>query len=118
MNAQDNVTDRFYRALYAKLLAPEFSDASRPGSFVNLLYKALKCDRNPERVCSFVKRILQSCMSHRAGLVVGLLLVLSELIRHKPYLYRFVEREYLSMCDSCGVCARLFGFFFFFYDFV
>jgi len=91
MSAQNNISDRFYRALYAKLLAPEFISASRPGNFVNLLFKALKRDENADRVCAFVKRILQCCVNHRTGIVVGLLLVVSELIRQKPYIYSMVS---------------------------
>ncbi|KAJ0981071.1 hypothetical protein J5N97_009326 [Dioscorea zingiberensis] len=50
------VSDRFYRALYSKLLTPASLNSSKPEMFLGLLFKAMKNDVNLKRVSAFSKR--------------------------------------------------------------
>lgn len=77
MDSRDSVTDRFYSALYKKLLEPGLTASSKQvlfGTllhltlhnctllqvmFLNLLYKAVKADQSPNRVKAFIKRLIQ-----------------------------------------------------------
>jgi len=54
-------SDRFYRALYAKLLSPAAVSSSKPELFLGLLVKAMKNDVMLKRVAAFSKRLLQVC---------------------------------------------------------
>ncbi|CAN0040223.1 unnamed protein product, partial [Hapterophycus canaliculatus] len=55
----NNIAARFYAALYAKLLSPDLRGASNPVLFLNLVYKAIKADRESARAAAFAKRLLQ-----------------------------------------------------------
>lgn len=57
--ARQGLADRFYRALYAKLLAPEVRSTSKLTMFLNLVFRALKHDPAPERARAMTKRLLQ-----------------------------------------------------------
>ncbi|KAK8961620.1 hypothetical protein KSP40_PGU009186 [Platanthera guangdongensis] len=52
-------SDRFYRALYAKLLNPAAVSSSKPEMFLGLMAKAMKNDLNLKRVSAFSKRLMQ-----------------------------------------------------------
>ncbi|OMO66056.1 CCAAT-binding factor [Corchorus olitorius] len=53
------VSDRFYRALYSKLLLPAVMNSSKAKMFIGLLLRAMKSDVNLKRVAAFSKRVLQ-----------------------------------------------------------
>jgi len=75
-------TDRFYRALYDKVLAPELlTSTGKHGLFLNLLYKSLKNDPNAERVAAFAKRLLQVAAQHQPPFICGVLFMLSEVLK-------------------------------------
>lgn len=54
----EGISDRFYAALYRKLLDVEHSSAQERQLFI-LLVKALKNDSVDQRVIAFIKRLLQ-----------------------------------------------------------
>jgi len=86
MDSREAVTDRFYTALYKKVLDPALPTSSKQVMFLNLLYKALKSDPSLERVKAFIKRLLQICEYQPSHLICGLMFLMSELIRARPEL--------------------------------
>ncbi|CCE79606.1 Piso0_001683 [Millerozyma farinosa CBS 7064] len=77
--------DRFYRTLYESLLDSRLASTSKQGVYLNLLYKALKYDRNVPRVLAFVKRILQVCAHWlHIGAITGMLYLLMQLSKIHP----------------------------------
>merc|ERR1712106_424801 len=86
MDSREAVTDRFYCALYKKVLDPALPTSSKQVMFLNLLYKALKSDPSLHRVKAFIKRLLQICEYQPSHLICGLLFLMSELIRARPEL--------------------------------
>ena len=44
------MSDRYYRALYGKLLDPQICSTSKLAIFLNVLYKSLKSDPELDRV--------------------------------------------------------------------
>ena len=54
MDSREAVTDRFYSALYKKILDPELTTSSKQVMFLNLLYKAVKSDPSAVRVKAFM----------------------------------------------------------------
>jgi len=60
-------SDRFYRAMYAALLAPALPRSASAALFLSLLFRAMKADVNPRRVAAMVKRLLQVRCDARCG---------------------------------------------------
>ncbi|KAM8847394.1 CCAAT/enhancer-binding protein zeta [Synchiropus picturatus] len=84
MDSQQSVSDRYYVALYRKLLDPGLASSGRQGMFLNLLYKSLKSDIVLRRVKAFIKRLLQVSAQQSASFACGALFLLSEVMKAKP----------------------------------
>lgn len=72
-------SDRFYRTLYESLLDPRLGESNKQTMYLNLLFKALRTDKNLGRVMAFVKRLLQVMMGHQPPFICGALYLLGEL---------------------------------------
>ncbi|XP_066576985.1 CCAAT/enhancer-binding protein zeta [Amia ocellicauda] len=84
MDSQQTVSDRYYVALYKKLLDPGLSQCSKQSMFLNLLYKSLKADIVLRRVKAFVKRLLQASSEQNPTFICGALFLVSEVMKAKP----------------------------------
>ncbi|XP_073249023.1 CCAAT/enhancer-binding protein zeta-like [Porites lutea] len=84
MESRQSVSDRFYQALYSKLLDPSLKASSKQAVFLNILYKSLKADPSLQRVKAFIKRILQICSFQQPSFICGTLFMISELTKLKP----------------------------------
>ncbi|KAF5894166.1 CCAAT/enhancer-binding protein zeta, partial [Clarias magur] len=91
MDSQQSVSDRYYVALYKKLLDPGLSVSSRQSMFLNLLYKSLKADIVLRRVKAFVKRLLQVSCEQSPTFACGALFLVSEVMKAKPGLKLILE---------------------------
>jgi ribosome biogenesis protein MAK21 len=86
-----NRKDRFYRALYSKLLDNDMFAGRQLTLFFNLLYKAIKYDNCHERISAFVMRLLHSVLHLSSSIICGSLFLLSEIVRYHPELRRELE---------------------------
>ncbi|XP_051510656.1 CCAAT/enhancer-binding protein zeta isoform X2 [Myxocyprinus asiaticus] len=93
MDSQQTVSDRYYVALYRKLLDPGLSASSRQSMFLNLLYKSLKTDIVLRRVKAFVKRLLQVSCEQNPTFACGALFLVSEVMKVKPGLRLLLQEE-------------------------
>jgi len=84
MESKQSVSDRFYQALYTKLLDPSISTTSRHTMLLNLLYKSIKADPTLKRVKSFIKRLLQMSIHENPSFACGILFLLSEILKINP----------------------------------
>lgn len=84
------VSDRFYRALYAKLLLPAAMNSSKAEMFIGLLLKAMKSDVNVKRVAAFAKRVMQVALQQPPQYACGCLFLLSEVLKARPHLGKMV----------------------------
>uniref|UniRef100_A0A096LRA9 CCAAT enhancer binding protein zeta n=1 Tax=Poecilia formosa TaxID=48698 RepID=A0A096LRA9_POEFO len=109
LDAQQSVSDRFYVALYRKLLDPGLAAAPRQNLFLNLLFKALKADVAPRRVKAFAKRLLQVAAQQGACFAAGALFLVSELMKAKPGLRMLLQQgedgaeedeEFKDVCEE------------------
>ncbi|KAM3603557.1 uncharacterized protein V6R79_024729 [Siganus canaliculatus] len=91
MDSQQTVSDRYYVALYRKLLDPGLSSSSRQTMFLNLVYKSLKVDIVLRRVKAFVKRLLQVAAEQSASFTCGALYLVSEVMKAKPGLRTLLQ---------------------------
>ncbi|KFK41662.1 hypothetical protein AALP_AA2G156700 [Arabis alpina] len=88
------VSDRFYRALYSKLLLPSAMNSSKAEMFIGLLLRAMKNDINLKRVAAFSKRVLQVALQQPPQYACGCLFLLSEVLKARPPLWKMVvQRE-------------------------
>ncbi|KAK9809457.1 hypothetical protein WJX73_009608 [Symbiochloris irregularis] len=92
LTAQSAASDRFYRALYALLLAPEASSSSRAPLLCSLVFRAAAADPKTARVAAFAKRLLQLALAHPPNFACACLLLLSQLLQEKPALWRAVKK--------------------------
>ncbi|KAG7220551.1 hypothetical protein INR49_017988 [Caranx melampygus] len=93
MDSQQTVSDRYYVALYRKLLDPSLSSSSRQSMFLNLLYKSVKADIVLRRVKAFVKRLLQVSAEQNASFACGALFLVSEVMKAKPGLKLLLQED-------------------------
>uniref|UniRef100_A0A8C9PSE5 CCAAT/enhancer-binding protein zeta n=1 Tax=Spermophilus dauricus TaxID=99837 RepID=A0A8C9PSE5_SPEDA len=84
MNSQQTISDRYYTALYRKMLDPGLMMCSKQAMFLNLVYKSLKADIVLRRVKAFVKRLLQVTCTQMPPFICGALYLVSEIFKAKP----------------------------------
>ncbi|XP_073416225.1 CCAAT/enhancer-binding protein zeta isoform X2 [Dendrobates tinctorius] len=84
MDSQQTVSNRYFAALYRKLLDPGLSQGSKQTMFLNLLFKSMKADVVLRRVKAFVKRLLQITCWQKPSFICGALYLISEIFRLKP----------------------------------
>lgn len=86
-------SDRFYRALYARL-APlrAVAECSRQALLLNLLFKAMQRDPHPERIKAFLKRLFQLALHLSPGFACGCLVLLAALLRARPGILAFLQQ--------------------------
>ncbi|XP_008056908.1 CCAAT/enhancer-binding protein zeta [Carlito syrichta] len=84
MNSQQTISDRYYTALYRKMLDPGLMMCSKQAMFLNLVYKSLKADIMLRRVMAFVKRLLQVTCQQMPPFICGALYLVSEILKAKP----------------------------------
>ncbi|XP_059686855.1 CCAAT/enhancer-binding protein zeta isoform X2 [Gavia stellata] len=101
MDSQQTVSDRYYAALYRKLLDPALATCSKPSMFLNLVYKSLKADVVLRRVKAFVKRLLQVTCGQMPPFICGTLYLLSELLKVKPELRVQLQDHVESEDEEC-----------------
>ena len=83
--------DRFYRALYSKLVDGDMYTGRQLTLFYNLLYKAMKYDTSTERIAAFIKRLMHTVLHQSSSIICGSLFLLSEIVRIHPELQTEVE---------------------------
>ncbi|KAM6992818.1 CCAAT/enhancer-binding protein zeta [Tautogolabrus adspersus] len=93
MDSQQSISDRYYTALYRKLVDPGLLSSSRQSMFLNLLYKSLKADIVLRRVKAFVKRLLQVSAEQNPSFVCGALFLVSEVMKAKPSLTVLLQQD-------------------------
>ncbi|XP_022088681.1 CCAAT/enhancer-binding protein zeta-like [Acanthaster planci] len=86
LDSKQTISDRFYSALYSKLLDRSVESSPRQAMFLNLLYQSLRADAIIGRIKAFVKRLLQICSTQQPPFVCGALFLVSEIMDSKPAL--------------------------------
>ncbi|XP_038072284.1 CCAAT/enhancer-binding protein zeta-like isoform X2 [Patiria miniata] len=86
LDTRQAISDRFYSALYSKLLDRSLENSPRQAMFLNLLYQSMKADAIIGRIKAFVKRLLQMCSTQQPPFVCGALFLISEIMDIRPAL--------------------------------
>ncbi|XP_033730348.1 CCAAT/enhancer-binding protein zeta-like, partial [Pecten maximus] len=85
MDSSQNVSDRYYVALYKKMIDPALCTSARQAMFLNLLFKSIKKDVADRRVKAFIKRLLQICPFQSPQFTCAALVLLGEVIKIQPH---------------------------------
>ncbi|EQC34133.1 hypothetical protein SDRG_08342 [Saprolegnia diclina VS20] len=91
MNSTTSVPDRFYTALYAKLLDPKLPTTSKHTMFLNVLFRAMKSDVSPARVNAMIKRLLQVAYTMAPAFACASLYLVSQVMAHNPRLRGMID---------------------------
>lgn len=86
LDTRSSLSDRFFGALYRKLLDPALEHSHFQAMFLNLIYQALKKDTETRRIKAFLKRLLQGCMYQAPHIICGVMVLISELLKSHPKL--------------------------------
>lgn len=86
----NNSHNRFYNALYKKLLDPELSTCGSKYAalFLHIVHRAIHVDRNKARAQAFIKRLLQVSLYLPAPMTCGSLIIISKILRARSELNR------------------------------
>ncbi|KAL3275496.1 hypothetical protein HHI36_020256 [Cryptolaemus montrouzieri] len=89
----NNMSDRFYSALYKKLLDPQVATTTHQAMLLSLVYKALLKDTEINRVKALVKRLLQLCLHLTPSFTCGILFLISQLIGKKNSVHSVIQKQ-------------------------
>eukprot|EP01042_Synura_sphagnicola_P001154 gene1154-1300_t len=87
-----DLTNRYYRAVYSKLLADEIGTRTQNSLFLNLLYRTVKSDPSEGRAFAFLKRFMVMATHCSAPVAAALLLVVSEVCKERRELIPALSR--------------------------
>ncbi|XP_072120991.1 CCAAT/enhancer-binding protein zeta [Mobula birostris] len=96
MDSKQAISNRYYVALYRKLLDPGLAQSSKQAMFLNLLYKSLKSDIVLRRIKAFIKRILQATCGQTPAFICGALFLISEILKLKPGVQALLKEHWES----------------------
>lgn len=95
-DAGNGVTDRFYSALYKKLLDPNLLTTTHRAMLLSLIYKALLKDKEINRIKLFIKRLLQISLFTQPCFSCGILYLVSQLMIKKSGLQALILKQTVS----------------------
>ncbi|XP_060074659.1 CCAAT/enhancer-binding protein zeta-like [Ylistrum balloti] len=98
MDSSHSVSDRYYVALYKKMIDPTLCTSARQATFLNLLFKSIKKDVAERRVKAFIKRLLQICPFQSPQFTCAALVLLGEVIKTQPY--AIITQHKTMGCDD------------------
>lgn len=102
MTSNDSLSDRYYSAIYERILTPEALVTNKQSLFFNILFKSLRVDPSAPRVAAIVKRMLQLCAYAQPPFATACLIMVSELAKKKPSLKAMVVHDDDDDEDEAG----------------
>ncbi|XP_019763522.2 CCAAT/enhancer-binding protein zeta [Dendroctonus ponderosae] len=89
----EKMADRFFSALYKKLMDPKLLTTTHQAMLLSLLYKSLMKDTQVERIKMFVKRLLQICLFVQPSFSCGILYLITQLFSKRTNLQALTLKE-------------------------
>lgn len=83
---QDEKHDRFYNALYRKMVDPEIINVNNKitSLYFHIIHRAIQEDSNIPRAKAFIKRLLQMTLSFPPSKACGALIVINKILKSRP----------------------------------
>ncbi|XP_063236498.1 CCAAT/enhancer-binding protein zeta [Bacillus rossius redtenbacheri] len=99
----NSMSDRFYSALYRKMVDPGLMTSCHQAMFLSLVFRSLRRDTHAGRIRAFVKRLLQVCTYSPVPLACGILYMASQLVyRRSDLLALTCKASFVDDCDDDG----------------
>lgn len=88
---QDKNHDRFYNALYRKIIDPEILNANNKitSLYFHIIHRSIQQDKCVSRAKAFIKRLLQMTLSFPPAKACGALVVINKILKTRPELMSF-----------------------------
>lgn len=95
MTVRSGAYDRFYNALYKKMLDINLVNVGPKAAaqFLHIIHRAIYMDANVARAQAFVKRLLQIAFYFPAQMTCGCLIVINKLLKARPELNKLSEKD-------------------------
>jgi ribosome biogenesis protein MAK21 len=88
-----NFVDRYYKSLYELISNSSLSSSKHVKEALKLILMSLMFDNNNNRICSFIKRLLEMSLISEPQYIICNLLIISQVLRNKNKLWKMLERE-------------------------
>lgn len=97
--------DRFYNALYKKILDPNLGTCGTASAalFLHIVHRAIHIDTNKARAQAFIKRLLQAALHYPPQMACGCLIVVNKLVKSRSELNKFVVPQVCAVNDQVDV---------------
>ena len=88
-----NFVDRYYKSLYELISNNSLSSSKYVKEALKLILVSLMFDNNNNRICSFIKRLLEMSLISEPQYIICILIIVSQVLRNKNKLWKMLERE-------------------------
>ena len=88
-----NFIDRYYKSLYELISNNSLSSSKYVKEALKLILISLMFDNNNNRICSFIKRLLEMSLISEPQYIICILIIISQVLRNKNKLWKMLERE-------------------------
>lgn len=109
---QDEKHDRYYNALYRKMVDPGIQNANNKitSLYFHILHRSIQQDTSVPRAKAFVKRLLQMAFSFTPAKACGALIVISKLLKNRPELASFYPQTVTTTTRELDIDEKLKNF--------
>ena len=88
-----NFVDRYYKSLYELISNKSLSNSKHVKEALKLILISIMFDNNNNRICSFIKRLLEMSLISEPQYIICILIIVSQVLRNKNKLWKMLERE-------------------------
>ena len=88
-----NFVSRYFKSLYELISLQSLSSSKHVKEALKLILVSLMFDNNHNRICSFIKRLLEMCLISEPPYIICILIIISQVMRNKNKLWKMMERE-------------------------
>ena len=106
---QDEKHDRYYNALYRKMVDPGIMNANNKitSLYFHIIHRSIQQDSSVPRAKAFLKRLLQMTLSFSPGKACGALIVINKLLKTRPELTSFWTQNVKTLTNQASTDVKL-----------
>lgn len=105
---QDDKHDRYYNALYKKMVDPDILNANNKitSLYFHILHRSIQQDTSVPRAKAFIKRLIQMAAAFGPGKACGALIVINKILKSRPELISFHLKNFNPVSAVPGVPGK------------
>ena len=88
-----NYVERYYKSLYEFISNSSLSSSKYVKESLKLILMSIMFDNNNNRICSFIKRLLEMSLISEPQYIICVLIIVNQVLRNKNKLWKMLERE-------------------------